>query len=107
MHILEPIAGFEVKLRRSDGQAVDVKGGGPPGVTRRVALPQPEGRFHYEGELVVHFPGADTGAMPLSFDTEVLRSAEALRCAGGPGPRGAHAALPPLAPPVRAPSSRC
>ncbi|HET9449428.1 MAG TPA: OmpA family protein [Aggregicoccus sp.] len=71
VHILEPIAGFEVKLRRSDGQAVNVKGGGPPGVTRRVALPQPEGRFHYEGELVVRFPGADTGAMPLSFDTEV------------------------------------
>jgi outer membrane protein OmpA-like peptidoglycan-associated protein len=71
VHILEPIAGFHVQLRRSDGQAVDVKGGGGPGVTRRVALPQPEGRFHYDGELVVHFPNADTGSMPLSFDTEV------------------------------------
>ena len=71
VHILEPIAGFQVKLRRSDGEAVDVKGGGRPGVTRNVALPQPEGRFHYEGELVVHFPNAETGSMPLSFDTEV------------------------------------
>ncbi|MBF5046326.1 OmpA family protein [Aggregicoccus sp. 17bor-14] len=72
VHILEPIAGFEVKLRRSDGQDVDVKGGGRPGVTRRVDLPQPEGSFHYEGELVVNFPNAETGSMPLSFDTEVL-----------------------------------
>src|SRR5215217_8138539 len=38
VHILEPIAGFQVKLQRSDGQSVDVKGGGRPGVTRFVQL---------------------------------------------------------------------
>nr|WP_242588489.1 OmpA family protein [Corallococcus macrosporus] len=72
VHIEEPIAGFEVKLKRSDGKTVELKGGGKPGVTRRVALEQPEGKFHYEGELVVQFPdGAEPGTMPLSFDTEV------------------------------------
>jgi outer membrane protein OmpA-like peptidoglycan-associated protein len=71
VHIEEPIAGFEVKLKRSDGKTVEVKGGGKPGITRRVELEQPEGRFHYEGELVVHFPDAESGTMPLSFDTEL------------------------------------
>lgn len=71
VHIEEPIAGFEVKLKRSDGKAVEVKGGGKPGLTRRVELEQPEGRFHYEGELVVRFPNAESGTMPLSFDTEL------------------------------------
>lgn len=71
VHIEEPIAGFEVKLKRSDGKAVEVKGGGKPGLTRRIELEQPEGRFHYEGELVVRFPDAESGTMPLSFDTEL------------------------------------
>ncbi|MBZ4419986.1 OmpA family protein [Myxococcus sp. RHSTA-1-4] len=71
VHIEEPIAGFEVKLKRSDGKAVEVKGGGKPGLTRRIELEQPEGRFHYEGELVVRFPDAESGSMPLSFDTEL------------------------------------
>lgn len=71
VHIEEPIAGFEVKLQRSDGKAVEVKGGGKPGLTRRIELEQPEGRFHYEGELVVRFPDAESGSMPLSFDTEL------------------------------------
>jgi outer membrane protein OmpA-like peptidoglycan-associated protein len=72
VHIEEPIAGFEVKLKRSDGQEVRVKGGGSPGVTRTLALEQPEGRFHYEGELVVRFPNAEEASMPLSFDAELL-----------------------------------
>jgi outer membrane protein OmpA-like peptidoglycan-associated protein len=72
VHIEEPIAGFEVKLKRSDGQEVRVKGGGKPGVTRTLSLEQPEGRFHYEGELVVRFPDAEEASMPLSFDAELL-----------------------------------
>ncbi|NOK10629.1 OmpA family protein [Corallococcus exercitus] len=72
IHIEEPIAGFEVKLKRSDGKAVELKGGGKPGITRRVALEQPEGKFHYEGELTVRFPdNAEPGTLPLSFDTEL------------------------------------
>ncbi|RYZ41381.1 MAG: OmpA family protein [Myxococcaceae bacterium] len=72
VHIEEPITGFEVKLKRSDGKAVEFKGGGKPGVTRRLALEQPEGKFHYEGELTVQFPkGAEGGSLPLSFDTEL------------------------------------
>lgn len=71
VHIEEPIAGFEVKLKRSDGKEVALKGGGKPGMTRRIELEQPEGRFHYEGELVVRFPDAESGSMPLSFDTEL------------------------------------
>jgi len=71
VHIEEPIAGFEVKLKRSDGKTVEMKGGGSPGLTRRIEMEQPEGRFHYEGELVVRFPDAEAGRMPLSFDTEL------------------------------------
>ncbi|HYO51578.1 OmpA family protein [Archangium sp.] len=72
VHIEEPIAGFEVKLKRGDGHEVRVKGGGPPGVTRTLPLEQPEGRFHYEGVLVVRFPDAEETSMPLSFDAELL-----------------------------------
>ncbi|MFP2910104.1 OmpA family protein [Pyxidicoccus sp. 3LFB2] len=71
VHIEEPIAGFEVKLKRNDGKELALKGGGRPGITRRIELEQPEGRFHYEGELVVRFPDAEAGTMPLSFDTEL------------------------------------
>ncbi|AKJ02588.1 OmpA family protein [Archangium gephyra] len=72
VHIEEPIAGFELKLERGDGQQVRVKGGGKPGMTRALPLEQPEGRFHYEGELVVRFPDAEEASIPLSFDTELL-----------------------------------
>jgi outer membrane protein OmpA-like peptidoglycan-associated protein len=72
VHILEPIAGLELKLKRSDGKTVEAKGGGRPGTTHTFPLEQPEGRFHYEGELTVSFRGADPGTMPLKFDTEVL-----------------------------------
>jgi outer membrane protein OmpA-like peptidoglycan-associated protein len=72
VHIEEPIAGFEVVLERGDGHKVQVKGGGQPGVTRTLPLEQPEGRFHYEGELVVRFADAEEARMPLSFDAELL-----------------------------------
>ncbi|OJT18011.1 cell envelope biogenesis protein OmpA [Archangium sp. Cb G35] len=72
VHIEEPIAGFELKLDRGDGQQVRVKGGGKPGTTRALPLEQPEGRFHYEGELVVRFPDAEEASIPLSFDAELL-----------------------------------
>jgi outer membrane protein OmpA-like peptidoglycan-associated protein len=72
VHIEEPIAGFELKLKRSDGHEVKVKGGGEPGVTRTLSLEQPEGRFHYAGELVVRFPDNQEASMPLSFDAELL-----------------------------------
>ncbi|MBU8899197.1 OmpA family protein [Corallococcus sp. M34] len=72
VHILEPIEGFQVTLKRGDGQAVEVKGGGTPGVTRRIPLPQPDGRFHYEGALTVRFSDAEPATLPLSFDTELF-----------------------------------
>lgn len=71
VRILEPIAGFELKLKRSDGQPFGVQGGGKPGITRHIELPQPEGAFRYEGELTVHLPDASTASMPLKFDTEL------------------------------------
>lgn len=72
VHILEPIAGFKVSLKRSDGNSLEVKGGGKPGVTRVIALPQPEGRFSWEGELLVNFPNGTTDTMPLKFETELF-----------------------------------
>ncbi|HZH03941.1 MAG TPA: OmpA family protein, partial [Myxococcaceae bacterium] len=71
VHIMEPIAGFKVELRRSDGQPFSARGGGNPGVMRRIPLPQPEGAFSYHGELTVNFPDASTAALPLKFDTEL------------------------------------
>src|SRR4051812_9525728 len=67
VHILEPIAGFRLKLERSDGKKLDVKGGGKPGVTRDIELPQGEGKFSYQGELSVNFNNGTTQAMPLTF----------------------------------------
>lgn len=68
--ILEPIAGFDLQLKRSDGEAVRVKGGGRPGMTREISLPQPEGKFRYQGTLTVNLPNASTASMPLDFETE-------------------------------------
>jgi outer membrane protein OmpA-like peptidoglycan-associated protein len=72
IRILEPIAGFEVKLQRSDGRPLDVKGGGPPGVMRTVTLDQPEGSFTWEGAIIVNFPNGGQGELPLKFETELL-----------------------------------
>lgn len=71
VRILEPIAGFQLTLKRNDGKAIDVKGGGKPGVTRVVELDQPEGAFHYAGELSVNLPNGDSLNMPLEFDTNM------------------------------------
>lgn len=72
VQILEPIAGFRVKLKRSDGKELDIKGGGKPGVVRNVVLSQPEGSFKYSGELIVNFPNGTSSSMPLEFDAELL-----------------------------------
>lgn len=72
IRILEPIAGFEVKLKRNDGTPLEVKGGGRPGVTRTIQLHQPEGKVSWEGEIIVHFPNGGEGSLPLKFDAELL-----------------------------------
>jgi outer membrane protein OmpA-like peptidoglycan-associated protein len=75
VHILEPIMGFRLKLKRTpDGKTFDVKGGGKPGVTRTIELVQSEGQFSYEGELSVNFPNGTSSAMPLQFDTAIYGS---------------------------------
>lgn len=71
IHVREPIAGFEVKLRRGDGKETVVRGGGRPGTTRVIDLPQPEGKFSYKGELTVNFPNGSSSAMPLEFEAEL------------------------------------
>ncbi len=71
IHIVEPIAGFELKLKRSDGKDFSFRGGGKPGVTRNIDLAQPEGKFSYTGELIVNLPKGGTGSMPLQFDGEL------------------------------------
>jgi outer membrane protein OmpA-like peptidoglycan-associated protein len=72
VHINEPIAGFQVKLKRSDGKALDVKGGGPPGVTRSIDLVQPEGSFGYKGEILVNSPRGEQSSMPLEFTAQLF-----------------------------------
>jgi outer membrane protein OmpA-like peptidoglycan-associated protein len=72
VHIHERIAGFEVRLQRSDGKDVVVRGGGPPGVTRTIQLTQPEGRFGYRGVLTVNLPNGERPQMPLEFEAELF-----------------------------------
>jgi outer membrane protein OmpA-like peptidoglycan-associated protein len=69
--IIEPIAGFRLNLTRSDGKTFEWKGGGRPGVTRTIELDQPVGRFTWKGELTVNFPNANTGTLPLEFETQI------------------------------------
>jgi len=72
LRIVEPIAGFWLKLERNDGKKLDVKGGGAPGVTRTIDLPQPEGKAKWKGELQVNFPRhGESGTLPLDFETEL------------------------------------
>jgi outer membrane protein OmpA-like peptidoglycan-associated protein len=71
VHILERIMGFELKLERSDGKKIDVKGGGKPGVTRVIELPQGEGKYGYKGDLSINLPDGTSQSMPLEFDTEL------------------------------------
>lgn len=69
IEILEPIAGFRLTLARDGGSPQEWKGGGKPGVTRTIELPQPEGTAKWVGELIVNNPNGTTGAMPLEFET--------------------------------------
>lgn len=71
IEILEPIAGFKLTLSRDGGKPQEWKGGGRPGVTRTIELPQPEGVAKWAGELVVNNPNGTTGTMPLEFETEL------------------------------------
>ncbi len=70
IRIDEPIAGFRVQLKRSDGQTIDLKGGGAVGQTRTIRLAHPEGVMHWEGGISVRYPNATDGFMPLNFTTE-------------------------------------
>lgn len=71
IRILEPIAGYHVELKRSDGQALDLKGGGRPGQTRTIELMHPEGTVQWEGGITVNYPRGGEGFMPLQFETAV------------------------------------
>ena len=71
VRVLAPIRGFHVRLTRSDGETLDVRDKGGVGQERAVVLPQPDGRFHWEGELQVTLKDGSEAALPLSFDTEL------------------------------------
>lgn len=71
VQINEPIAGFRLNLKRSDGKTFEFKGGGRPGQARRIELQQPEGKFHYTGQLTAVFPSSETATMSLDFDAEL------------------------------------
>jgi outer membrane protein OmpA-like peptidoglycan-associated protein len=72
VRVHEPIARFELRLRRSDGAEVVRQGAGKPGSRHVVRLPQPEGVFRYTGELAVVGPEGERGGVTLDFSTEVL-----------------------------------
>lgn len=71
VRILEPIAGFELALERSDGKTIRQKGGGPPGAARTIQLQQPEGRFRYQGQLTAVFKNGERATLPLDFEAEL------------------------------------
>jgi outer membrane protein OmpA-like peptidoglycan-associated protein len=70
INILEPIAGWRLSLKRSDGSVLQHKGGGPVGSAGVVMLKHPEGSFAWEGGLTVRYPNTTEAFMPLSFTTE-------------------------------------
>ena len=72
LRIDAPIGGFALALTRSDGKRVTASGDGKPGTVRRVELPQPEGRFTYEGALTVKSRSGATSTLPLNFDAALL-----------------------------------
>lgn len=72
IEILEPIAGFKLSLAKDGGKPQEWKGGGRPGVTRTIELPQPEGTAKWFGELVINLPNGTTATMPLEFETELV-----------------------------------
>ncbi len=71
VHILEPILGFKLNLKRSDGKEIEIKGGGKVNQTRVLELNQPEGKFTYVGTLTVNLPKGETSEMALQFDTSL------------------------------------
>jgi len=71
VRVLAPIRGFHVQLQRSDGERLDVKDKAGVGQERVVALPQPDGRFHWEGGLTVTLKDGSEAGLPLSFDSEL------------------------------------
>lgn len=72
IEILEPIAGFRLTLAKDGGKPQEWKGGGKPGVTRTIELPQSEGTAKWAGELIINLPNGTTGNMPLEFETELV-----------------------------------
>lgn len=74
VEIYEPIAGFWLKLKRSDGKEVSFKGGGRPGQKRVLELLQPQGKFGYSGELLVNFKNGTSTTMPVQFEAELWGS---------------------------------
>lgn len=70
--VLEPITGYRLVLKRSDGKVVDVKGGGKPGTTRAIRLESEIGHFSWAGSLSIDFPNGSTGELPVEFDTDVV-----------------------------------
>ncbi len=71
IRILEPIAGFELELQRSDGKTIKQRGGGKPGSVRTVQLQQPEGKFRYTGKLDAVFKNGERATLPLDFEAEL------------------------------------
>jgi outer membrane protein OmpA-like peptidoglycan-associated protein len=71
LRVLEPIRGFHLRLQRSDGEGVELKDKAKVGQVRTVPLPQPDGRFRYEGTLEVTDREGTPLSMPLLFDTEL------------------------------------
>lgn len=72
LHINDPIARYELRLQRSDGEDFSFTGSGSPGADRVISLRQPVGTFHYLGELTVNFPNSEKSSMPMQFDAEVI-----------------------------------
>ncbi|MBM4381138.1 MAG: OmpA family protein [Deltaproteobacteria bacterium] len=71
VRVLAPLRGFRVQLQRSDGERLEVKEKAGVGQERAVALPQPDGRFHWDGTLTVTLKDGTEEGLPLSFDTEL------------------------------------
>lgn len=74
VQVNDRLRGLVLELERSDGATLRRGTKGlAPGATHTFELDQPEGVFRWTGALTVLFPAGEDSALPLDFETAVLK----------------------------------
>lgn len=70
--VREPIAGYHLELKRSDGQPLNFKTAQKPGTARVIDLESPVGAFKWTGTLTVDAKNGTAETLPLELETEIV-----------------------------------